>query len=151
METSNGLVLLKVNYETWEVSVVANPDHGVEHLYNILVDQSDPRKVLIYDSNAFVTGSLVGDEIVFSPRREFNIGNLCCAKLVNNKLCGLRWVGRNIHISWQYRKIDLTTLTEENIDVPFALNTRFYGIDFKVSLYFHFFIRQNLGQLSFPK
>jgi hypothetical protein len=69
----------------------------------------------------FVTGSLIDDEIVFSPRLNFYFGSFKCTNLAGNQLCGLRYMGDNATgvWMWQYCKIDLATLTEETIDVPF--------------------------------
>jgi hypothetical protein len=142
MHISNELVLLKVNYETWEVSVVSNPDHGLECIYRVIIDQSDPSRVLIYNFTGVVTGKLVGDQIVFDPPRELNINGIRCAKLIGNQLFGLHVIGRDENNwFWQYRKIDLSTLTKETIDVPLALNTSPLPTDSTVSLYSHFLIR----------
>jgi hypothetical protein len=142
MQTSKGLVLLKVNYEKWEVSVVSKPNPGLGRIRNFVVDHSDHFKVLVYNDHRLVTGNLIGDEIVFNPHREFNFGWLRHPKLIGNQLCGLSGGGQNeadVWI-WQYRKIDLATLTEETIDAPHFFNGSFDFHRVMVSFYSIFLI-----------
>jgi hypothetical protein len=138
MNTQNGFVLLKVDYKRWEVSVVSRPNSGVAEIYDVVVDQLDPRKVFISDFGGFVIGNLVGDKIVFNPRREFVIDRLHCKKLADNKLYGLHSMGRNNDSNWmwQYHKTDLNALTEEIINVHFAFDRDFRIISWKVRSYF---------------
>jgi hypothetical protein len=136
IRTLDDLILLKVNYTTWEVSVVSRPNPGITWVENVIVDKLDPCKVLIQGFARFVIGSLIGNEIIFSPRQEFDFGRFYCGKLAGNDLCGLRSMGRNENTwMWTYRKIDLVTLTEETIDVPITFNESFRGRNIMVSPY----------------
>jgi hypothetical protein len=135
MRTWDGLLLLKINYETWEVNFVSRPNPGFRNIEHVLVDQLDSRKVFISGSDGFVTGNLIGDEIVFNTRLEFPIRNMKCAKLIGNQLCGLDYIDRWM---WQYRKIDVVKLTAETINVPITLNINFRDFSFPVNFYFYF-------------
>jgi hypothetical protein len=147
IETSHGFSLLKVNYETWEVSFVSRPNPGIRWSYNVIVDKLDPCKVLIQGSARFVIGNLIGDEIVFSAHQEFNFVNFYCAKLVGDCLCGLRFISRNENSwMWQYYKIDLATLTDETINTSLTFNKSFLFSICTVSQYIHF---SNLFHFSF--
>jgi hypothetical protein len=122
LDTSNRLILLKINCETWEANVISRPSCDIKWNYDIIVDQVESRKVFIYDKQRFVIGKLIGDEIVFDSTQNFNFGYyLECKKLAGNQMCGLRYMDRNDAGNYicQYRKIDLDTLTGEAIDVPF--------------------------------
>jgi hypothetical protein len=100
MRTSNGLFLLKVDWITWEVSVISKHDLNFGLLYDVVVDQSDRRKVCVSDWSKFVTGTLVDDNIVFSPRIEVYLGWMHCTKLTGNQLCGLRCIDQINDKNW---------------------------------------------------
>jgi hypothetical protein len=139
IQTSGGLILLKANYETWEVSFISRYNLAIERIRDIIVDKLNPFKVLIRESNRFLIGKLIGDEIVFSPHQEFNLGHFYYAMLAGNQLCGLRFMSCNQNSwIWQYHKIDLTALTEESIDAPLAFNKSFRCYGFMVSMYLFF-------------
>jgi hypothetical protein len=127
MITVNGLLFLKVDWTTWQVSVVSRYDSGVNRLCKVVIDQSDPRKALLDYSDRFATVNLMNEQLVFSPRREFNICFIIWEKLIGNQLCGLRCMGRNNDgtAMCQYHKIDLATLTGERIDVPITFKEGF--------------------------
>jgi hypothetical protein len=140
METSNGLILLKVNYETWEVSVSSKHIPNLGWISEVIVDRLNPRNLFISGFRGFVTGNVIKDEIVLNPHQEFAINYLRCANLAGNQLCGLNYMGRNQvgDWMWEYCKIDLATLTEETIDVPITFDDDLSFYPFKASFYFSF-------------
>jgi hypothetical protein len=76
----------------------------------------------VYDTDGFITGNLIGDEVIVSPRREFNFQYLRWSKLVGNRLYGFRILEtqNNTGLSFlQFCNIELVTLTEKTIEVPF--------------------------------
>jgi hypothetical protein len=142
MITSNGLLFLKVDWTTWQVSVVSRYDSGVDTVYKLIIDQSDPRKALLdysdrFDTHGFDTVNLMNEQLVFSPRRKFYLGWMNCRKLIGNQLYGLGYMGRdnNGTAMCQYRKIDLASLTKETIDVPITFKEDFRFQSWRVSFY----------------
>jgi hypothetical protein len=140
METLNGLILLKVNYETWEVSVVSKHILNLGWIGEVIVDRLNRRNLFIFGFRGFVTGKLTENNIVLNPHREFAINYLRCINLAGNQLCGLHYMGRNRagDWMWQYCKIDLATLAEETIDVPITFDENLSFYPFKVSFYLIF-------------
>jgi hypothetical protein len=142
MNTSNGLMFLKVDWITWQVNVVSRHYLDFGPYTDLTIDQSDPCKALLKDSNRFATHgfdtvNLMNDQLAFSPRREYYIGSMHCTKLIGNQLCGLRFMGRNDDgtAMCQYHKIDLASLTEETIDVPITFKEGFRLQNWLVSFY----------------
>jgi hypothetical protein len=140
MITWDGLFALKIDYDTWKATVVSKADHNLVRSWTIM-DQLNKRDFVMYDPTAFVTGSLTGDEIVLSQKREFDINTLEWQNLVGNQLIGFR----NLDLQndagiplWQFCKIDLVTLTEETVDIPFALNNEFSMLEHFVSVRLYF-------------
>jgi hypothetical protein len=135
ISTSRGLILLKVDWTTWQANFVSRPDSGLDGIYDVVVDQSDRSKICVSGWTEFVTGTLVGDKIIFSPRKEFMMYRLKFAKLIDNQLCKLLCTTHNRAgaFSSYYRKIDLATLTEEKIDVSIPFNERLGIYSCKVS------------------
>lgn len=73
----------------------------------------------------FLTGSLIGDEMVLGQRRDLNLRSLHLFKLAGNRLFGFR-ISNDAETSvWQYSTIDLNELTELIVDVPFPFDGRY--------------------------
>jgi hypothetical protein len=125
-----GFFLMKIDYKTWQISVVANYGHIPG---SIVLDSSNHRKFIIYDSRHFITGTIKGNNIAFGPQKEML--RLFYPKLIGNQLFGFRYTGRQSKAGipfWQYCKVDLDTLTEEAIYVPMILDDK--PLDPSVSL-----------------
>jgi hypothetical protein len=122
--TPNQLSLWKIDSYSFEFSRLSQAD--IKFISNqIVIDQLDNQKFVMYGYSTFVTGYVVDDKIVLSERKKYNFNKLHCTKLVGNNLIGVRYVGRknNKDVSLcKFCTIDLTNLTEETVDVPLDLN-----------------------------
>jgi hypothetical protein len=117
------LYVLKINYDSFELSVVSDIPNIFYASYT--VDQTDSFSFIAYNSFNFVIGNLVENELVLSPRREFNFDNLKLTRLVNNQLIGFHIQNNQNDADvwlWQLSEINLTTLTAKTTDVPFTYN-----------------------------
>jgi hypothetical protein len=134
--TSKLLILLKINYKTWEVNVVSRPNPGFEWIDKVLIDQLDSRKFCAYNTDVIVTGSLVGDEIVFNQKRSFKLPLFASTMLIGNQLCGIRFISKETRYwMWRYYKFDLNTSAEETIDVQLDFNPDLEGFFWQVSVH----------------
>jgi hypothetical protein len=119
IDTMDGLLLLKIDYKSWKANVVSKADLEIRYT---VVNQLDKSNFLVYDTDGFITGNLIGDEVIVSPRREFNFQYLRWSKLVGNRLYAFRILEpqNNTGLSFlQFCNIELVTLTEKTIEVPF--------------------------------
>jgi hypothetical protein len=135
ISTPRGLILLKVDWTTWQANFVSRPDTGIYGSCDVVVDQSDRRKFCLSYWTEFITGTLVGDKIVFSSRKQLMMYSLKFANLIDNQLSQLLCTTRNRAGAFcsYYRKIDLAKLTEEKIDVSITFNERLGIYSCKVS------------------
>jgi hypothetical protein len=129
------LILSKFDSKSEEIIAISSTDSDPFYFLALIFDQSNEDKFLIHNFTSFAGGSLADDKIVFGPVREFNIGLLSCQKLIGNQIHGFRWLTRNDagDLFIKYRKVDLITLAEEIIQVPFDLNDGCFIPDFKVN------------------
>jgi hypothetical protein len=87
MRNSKGLILLKLNYESWEATVVSIDRRYVDFL---LVDELDKRQCLIGDRDEFSVDTLIEDEFVIGAKKAFDLDGLQWPKLSGDKLVGFR-------------------------------------------------------------
>jgi hypothetical protein len=123
MKTSYNLVLFKIDYESEMVITVLDSVFWFI-TKTVIIDQSNENRFLSYEFPWFVIGNLVDDKIVLGPRRKFNNNFLECPKLIGNQMHGF---GSRIQNETgdrliQYHKLDLNTLADEIVEVPFVLN-----------------------------
>lgn len=119
--TYDELFLLKIDYKSWKVNIISKTDVSLSRFF---IDQLNDNNFSTYDRFGFITGSLIGDEIVLNPRREFNLDNFILGKLVGNNLIGFRDLNRKNEAGvdlFEFCKIDLSSLTEEKCEVPLCL------------------------------
>jgi hypothetical protein len=78
------LILFKIDSELWQITPVFKSDVKFEKIWNVtmVTDQQDNRSFILYDSTGFISGKVIKNELVLSPRREFNVGELRWPKLV---------------------------------------------------------------------
>jgi hypothetical protein len=118
------LLVLKIDYDSFQVRLISRHLLGFK-AFNIVVYQLNTTNFLVYNRNEFITGSLIDDKIVCSPKREFEFVDLKYSKLDGNTLSGIR-VFRHRNDAgvrlYEYRNIDLTTLVEKIVEAPFTLN-----------------------------
>jgi hypothetical protein len=93
MRTSNGLILLKLNYESWETTAVWIDCRKGRTL---VVDELNERRFFIIRDRGFSIGTLIEDEFVIGAEQEFDFFDLKWSKLSRNRLVGFR---RGIFIS----------------------------------------------------
>jgi hypothetical protein len=131
-------LILKIDYESWKVDVVSEHTHDLDILMPIsaVVDQSNNRNFLIHNSKGFITGNLIGEDVVLNERQEFNVGHLACLKLVETKLCGLSYSNLNGTWSWKYCEIDLITSASSTADISFLLDDNSCSRNLNVSFLF---------------
>jgi hypothetical protein len=118
---SNQLLLFKVDYESWTVSLISTSN--VASAYPIVIDQLNERNFVLYGIAQFCTGSLVADRLVLNSSVQYNVGFFIWAKLVGNRFSGFR-MRLNLHagvLYWEYCEIDLATLTEQTFEVRFIV------------------------------
>jgi hypothetical protein len=122
METPDERLILKLDFESQKITAVSRFSSFLQA--NLITDQLNEQNLLIYGWNFFATGSLVGDEVVFNPRRAFN-GHFFYQTLAGNYLYGFRPL-RNQHnietLGWKYCKFDLITSTEETFNFSSVLD-----------------------------
>jgi hypothetical protein len=125
MDTSAGLVHLKIDYDAWNATAVLVDDRIV---YDLVVDELNERRFFIRRSWGFSIGTLIGNEFVIGPEQEFDLFGLYWKKLSGYWLIGFRNVEYRVD-SWQFCQIDLNTLAEERVDVRFNLGN-YYPVSF---------------------
>jgi hypothetical protein len=116
--------LLKIDYKKWKADVVSKTDHNYGR-YTKLTDQYNKKNFIFYNNYRLVIWNIVGENIVLSSDRDFNLIQFRWLKLEGNQLTGIRTsYGRNDNgvRMWKFCKVDLITLTEEAVDVPFTLH-----------------------------
>jgi hypothetical protein len=124
MQTSHGWLVLKIDYKSWEIIVVSDVFFPAISVSFFLIDQLNEQNLLIYNRTSFATGSLIGNQIVFNPRRELNLEYLFYSTLIGNYLYGIWELPENDErvIAWKYFKLDMITLAKETTDVSFVLD-----------------------------
>jgi hypothetical protein len=134
MKTSKGLVLLKFNYKSGEVISISDVIYNPIPFSKLILDQSNENNFLTYNSTSFAIGNLANDNIVFGPFQQFNSRDFAFRMLIDNQMRGFRSVTRNDAGDRfvEYFKVDLSTLAEEMIEVPFVLNDGRVIYDFEV-------------------
>jgi hypothetical protein len=137
MSTQNGLILLKLNYDSWEATAVSI---NRRYVRTLVVDELNERRFLIVGSIGFSIGTLIEDEFVVGTERGFDLSDFQCPKLSGDRLIGFRNFGRN---SWKFCRVDLNTLAEERVDVHFDLGdydwVSFYTL-FLITVYFRIIV-----------
>jgi hypothetical protein len=119
--TLGQLLHFKIDYESLTVGLVSTT---YVQVHSIVIDQLNERNFVVCGTFQFVTGSLVGDRLVFNRRVEYDVGFLIWSKLVGTRVSGFRMT-RNYRDGvcyWQYCEIDLVALTEQTFEIPFDVN-----------------------------
>jgi hypothetical protein len=112
--TSNGLIHLKMDYESWNATAVSIDRCN---FYRWIVDESNERRFLIARLTNISIGTLIANEFVVGPHQRIDLDDLEWRKLSGDRLIGFRnaYYGEE---SWQFCQIDLNTLAEERVNVP---------------------------------
>jgi hypothetical protein len=113
-------LFLKIDYELRKVTILSKFDIELPNV-EIFADQSNNHKCVIFDRRVFFTGSLVGDELVFSTRQKCNFYPYQWPKLDANHFIGFRNLNPENDEqveTWQLCDTNLDTLTENIIDLP---------------------------------
>jgi hypothetical protein len=124
MKTSHGWIVLKIDFESQQVSKISALVYNNLSGRNskVIIDQLNKQNLLIRGLGLFATGSLIDDTIVFNPRRQFNEW-LTYPKLAGNYLYGFHPLDDETNVpNWEYCTFDLTTSTKEAINVSFILD-----------------------------
>lgn len=132
------LTFVKISYESWQINVIQKHHLRLE-VKTILMDQLNNNCFILYNQGLFVTGSVDGDQIVYSERREFDFDRLQWTKLVGNQLIGFQ-ISNNrneseVH-SWEFSTVDLVALRKDIINVPFSIknnqNTQYFAVSLSI-------------------
>lgn len=134
---STELFLLKMDYEA---TIISKPHIGFSGV-SIAIDQLNKSNFIIHNYEQFVIGHLVGDEIVFGPRRIFDYRPRCLKylKLAGNIMSTVYFSDRQNDkgaFLWEYSEIDLITSTKKTTDVPATMKYLFHIGHFEVSFLF---------------
>lgn len=117
--------LLKFDFDSWETTIVSRECQFCR--CSIVTDQLNERNFVIILCGGFLTGRLIGDEMVLGQCRDLDLTYLHSFKLVGNQLFAFRSSHvAEISVS-QYVTIDLITLDEQIVDVPFPFD-RHYSV-----------------------
>jgi hypothetical protein len=122
MRRGNDLLFLKIDYKSWKANVV---ELYRNILGEIVLNELDSRKFIVYNSKSFVTGSLTDGKITLSQKQRFDFLNFRLERLIGNQLLGFCTTSRqnNAEIPlWEFFEINLDTLTRQTVDVPMILN-----------------------------
>jgi hypothetical protein len=118
------LILLKLDYKSGEVISISDAVSDPIPYSRVIFDQSNENRFISHNLSSFAIGNLANDNIVFGPRQQFNDRGLECPTLIGNQMHGFDSVAENDagDLFVKYFKVDLSTLAEEMIEVPFVLN-----------------------------
>jgi hypothetical protein len=72
VENDSDVSVLKLDYNFYEVSLVAQAALGFKHT-RMIIDQLNNNNFLAYNPSEFVTGSFIGDEIVIGPCQKLDL------------------------------------------------------------------------------
>jgi hypothetical protein len=144
MKNPRTLILFKIDYELEKMITVLDLDFISITETELIIDQSNENRFLIYDFMWFAICNLINDKIVFDLRRQFNDSGLECRKLIGNEMHGFGSMIQNDNGDRfiQYCKIDLNTLADEIVEVPLDLNLNNNRVifNFKVDILLLFLI-----------
>jgi hypothetical protein len=96
---------------------------------------------MIYDEDRFATGTLNDEQIVLSDFREFNFTRLKWAKLYDNRFIGFKTPDQQNETEvpiWKFHIINVATLEENIINVPFSIKNNRHTKYFAVRIFSYF-------------
>jgi hypothetical protein len=141
------IVPLNIDYHYLKTKLVSQVDIGFQR-DNAVIDELNDRNFILYYKTSFITGSVIDDKIVLSPRKNYDFNNFQWAKLVGNKLIGFRRSNENNIRFWKFCSIDLEELTEKTVKMSPRRNKGCDLSDMPVRLSILFLIMNNFSIIN---